>query len=57
MNYDAVKYFVVHDNLIIFGDKTKVKSITCIKQDAEFEIGTVEEFLQFFKNKINAYEC
>lgn len=54
ISYEDVNFFVIKNNLIIFGDKTKAKSVTCIDQNAEFEIGTLEEFLQFFKNKINA---
>ncbi|EQB86406.1 hypothetical protein J2Z44_002927 [Clostridium punense] len=53
VSYTDVNYFVLHKNLIIFGDKTKAKSVTCIKQNTQFEIGTLEEFLHFFKNKIN----
>jgi hypothetical protein len=53
VSYHDVNCFIVDKNLIIFGDKTKTKSVTCIRKNAEFEIGTLEEFLHFFKNKIN----
>lgn len=53
ISYDDVNYFVVDNDLVVFGDKTKDKSLTCIKQNVEFKIGTQEEFLQFFRNKVN----
>lgn len=54
ISYDDVNCFAVDNDLIVFGDKTKDKSLTCIRKKAKFQIGTLEEFLQFFKNKINA---
>lgn len=53
MSYDEITYFVVKKNLIVFGDNTKAKSVSCIKQNEEFQIGTSEELVKFLNNKIN----
>lgn len=53
ISYDDVNCFAIDNDLIVFGDKTKDKSLTCIRKKAEFKIGTLDEFVQFFKNKIN----
>lgn len=54
ISYEDVNCFVVDKNLVVFGDKTKDKSLIFIRKNAKFEIGTLEEFLQFFNKKISA---
>lgn len=53
IGYEDIKFFVVDKNLIVFGDKSKASSVICIKKNAEFEVGKVEEFIKFLSNKVN----
>lgn len=53
ISYEDVKYFVVDKYLVVFGDKTKDRSLTFIRKNAKFEIGTLEDFIQFIRNKVN----
>jgi len=53
ISYEDIKYFVVDKDLVVLGDKTKDKSLTFIRKNAKFEIGTLEDFIQFIKNKVN----